>query len=397
MPAYTPETQLMLFIMLIALVSAMAWAVLGSVMKIAPRTSKRFAAANLLFSSGIALLTFRQETPSLLYWHGSDILILGAFMLLKHGLSQLFNLNYRLQADLAVLALWLVLALPLQRGLDDLNQMTILFLMAATLWLLQSTAVLYKATRRSFDVLLALAATIPLSGLGLVFITQLVLLIAPTGYTPPSPVGDDTNIFWGFLLFTLLINVAMFTSVLVRLVVKIRYLAERDQLTGLYNRFALNRFLQQQHSLWQRHGTSYAVLICDLDHFKQLNDKYGHMAGDEALRNIAKVLGNSLRAEDVCGRFGGEEFLILLPQTSRDAARRTAQKLVEQVAQTELIFDAQTIQLTCSIGHCTISAQLSAEDMLRLADKALYQAKAGGRNRPQEAMLSAEEPAPVAI
>jgi diguanylate cyclase (GGDEF)-like protein len=395
MPTYTHELQLMLFIMLIALISAIAWAVLSGIMQIAPQTSKRFSVANLLLFFGITLLIFRQETPHILFWHGSDFLILSAFILLKHGLSELFKRPYLLNADLAVMALWLLLALPLQGGIDDLEQMTVLFLAAASLWMVQATAILYMATRRNFAFHLAVGATIPLAGLGLVFVTQLVLLITPSGYSPPSPVGDDTGIFWGYLIFTLLVNVAMFTSVVVRLVAKIRYLAERDQLTGLYNRFALNRFLQQQHNLWQRHRTPYALLICDLDHFKQLNDKHGHLAGDSALRNIARVLISNVRAEDVCGRFGGEEFLILLPLTTLESAQRTAQKLVEQIEKTELMLDGQVVQITCSIGYCAIQPTLSSEDMLRLADKALYQAKAAGRNRVQEATIPFDQPTAI--
>lgn len=390
MPAYTDELQLKLFLMLIAFIAAIAWAVLSVVMQVAPKTSNRFSAANLLILMGMSLLLFRQQSPHLLFWQGSDLLILSAFMLLKHGLSQLFKRPYRLKLDLAVLALWLLLAVPLQGGIADLHKLTVLFLVTASIWLWQAIIILFVATRQNFNSIIATSAIVPLAGLALVFAIQLVLLITPSGYEPPSPMSDDTALFWGYIVFAILVNIAMFTSVVVRLVSKIRYLAERDQLTGLYNRFALNRFMLQQHNLWQRHRTPYALLICDLDHFKQINDQYGHLTGDMALRNIAQVLSTNLRAEDICGRYGGEEFLILLPQTSTDAAQRTAEKLVQQVAATELVLEGHTIQLTCSIGYCAINPQLNAEQLLRLADKALYQAKANGRNQALVAALMAD-------
>ncbi len=165
-----------------------------------------------------------------------------------------------------------------------------------------------------------------------------------------------------------------------RLVAKIRHLADRDQLTGLYNRFALNRKLAQLQQLHSRHQQPYAVLLLDLDHFKQVNDQYGHLTGDKVLKHAATLLKQSIRNEDILGRFGGEEFLLLLPMTEQQAA----EKLIQLLRQQPLQLGDTAIALTTSIGIATAhpnGAALSSETMLQQADKALYHAKANGRDQ----------------
>ena len=375
------ELQLMLFIILIATVAALTWAVLGNIMYIAPKASNRFALANLALLLGIVLLMFRAKEHHLVYWQGSDFCILSGFILLKHGLKTLFKQKYWGGTDIMLLAVWLAPALVLQSGVEDSRTMGILFSSFATFWLGQATAVLYAAVRPHFALRYALIMASPLAGLALIFAIRLVLVFISSA--PPTKAVDETQMFWAYLIFALVINITMFSSALVRLVSKIRFLADRDQLTGLYNRYAINRFLTRQHHLWLRHQQPYSLLVCDLDHFKKLNDQLGHLAGDAALKHVAQKLQMNLRAEDICGRFGGEEFLIILPNTDHQAASVTAEKLLHEIAQLTLNIDDNTIMLTCSIGLQTVQPGFSTEEILKQADTALYQAKANGRNQVQ--------------
>ena len=386
-----PELQLMLFISLIAAVSAIVWAVLANVMFIARKASNRFALANTALLLGIILLMFRDPTQHLLYWQGSDLFILLGFILLKQGLMTLFKQPFKPATDVALLVIWLGPAILLQNGVEDSWLMGILFSTFASIWLGQATWVLYTAVRPHFALRYTLVMASPLAGLTIVFLVRLVMSLFQRA--PPTKAVDESIMFWAYLIFTLVINITMFSSALVRLVSKIRILADRDQLTGLYNRYAINRFLSQQHQLWLRHQQPYSLLVCDLDHFKQLNDRLGHLAGDAALRGIAELLQQQLRAEDICGRFGGEEFIIILPQTAHPAAVAAAQKLLHQIQQATVQFGNHSISLTCSIGVQTVQADMTIEDMMQQADNALYQAKENGRNQLQSGKHSKQSQA----
>jgi len=156
--------------------------------------------------------------------------------------------------------------------------------------------------------------------------------------------------------------------------------ATRDSLTGLANRMETVRLVDEELRRALRHGHATSLLLLDLDHFKQVNDRLGHPGGDLVLQRAAAVLRNSVRAHDRVGRMGGEEFLVLLPQTDANAARALAERLRLRLAEALGTHG----KVTCSIGLVTAGpAQAgSGFDPLYLqADQALYRAKAGGRNR----------------
>jgi len=160
-------------------------------------------------------------------------------------------------------------------------------------------------------------------------------------------------------------------------------LATTDALTGVANRRALIQALDRDMALAARTQEAYAVLMLDIDHFKTVNDQHGHLVGDRVLCHLADVLRQRLRAQDMLGRYGGEEFLILLPNTSAPGALELAQALRQAVEQTPCVNKGQVLPLTVSIGVC--AAVLEPGDgwdqLIHVADQALYQAKQGGRNR----------------
>jgi two-component system, cell cycle response regulator len=153
-----------------------------------------------------------------------------------------------------------------------------------------------------------------------------------------------------------------------------------DALTGIYNRRHLQERLQGVLSMARRHREPAAVLMIDVDHFKSINDSMGHAAGDAVLREIADRLRHRVRLEDVVGRWGGEEFLVLSSITDADAAAVLAERLRAAVADEPVEIDgAGRIRVTVSIG-CA-AGTVDAEGLVREADAALYEAKAQGRNR----------------
>lgn len=154
--------------------------------------------------------------------------------------------------------------------------------------------------------------------------------------------------------------------------------AVRDQLTGLYNRHLLNDELERKLSFALRHDEAFSLLILDLDHFKTINDTFGHLAGDGVLKGVAKVLQRNARREDIAARFGGEEMILLLDKCSGENAVRKA----EQIRQEIEALNPEGISVTASFGVAEASSETSTIKLiLKKADEALYQAKADGRNR----------------
>lgn len=166
---------------------------------------------------------------------------------------------------------------------------------------------------------------------------------------------------------------------LVQLNVNLERLAREDALTGLPNRRATTERLAQEWAECRRGKAPFAVLMLDIDHFKRINDSWGHATGDEVLRQVAGVLRQGLRQTDVGGRVGGEEFMVLLPMTNLQQAVGVAEKLRALVASTPV---PPVGAVTISIGVATVHGDDADEDdVVRRADACLYQAKAGGRNR----------------
>jgi diguanylate cyclase (GGDEF)-like protein len=164
---------------------------------------------------------------------------------------------------------------------------------------------------------------------------------------------------------------------------KLREQAMHDQLTGLYNRHYVEEWFGQELRRAQRHGRPLAAIMVDIDHFKRFNDSFGHEAGDLVLREVARVLKRLARQSDVASRYGGEEFLVLLPECPFDAALRKAGQLREEVAKLKLEHNNRALgSVTVSIGVAAFPDHAQeAEALMRCADEALYLAKRSGRNR----------------
>jgi diguanylate cyclase (GGDEF)-like protein len=156
--------------------------------------------------------------------------------------------------------------------------------------------------------------------------------------------------------------------------------AHLDALTGLANRLALRERLEAEWSACRRRGTPLSLLIADVDHFKRINDRFGHAAGDEALRRVAEALRAVARGSDLVARFGGEEFVVLAPDCDLVGALGLAERAREQIGALRLIFDAVTHPLTASVGAATAGDDPGPDALFERADRALYEAKAAGRD-----------------
>lgn len=207
--------------------------------------------------------------------------------------------------------------------------------------------------------------------------------------------------FWQRWWFQLLIAVLLITAVLLivrwrlqslkrnelrllKLVseqtLELQLLARQDALTGLANRRAFDEALQQEYQRAKHSNTTLCLALLDVDHFKQVNDRLSHAVGDEVLKRIAAMLKQQSRTVDLVARWGGEEFVILLPDTTLAAATEVCERLRQKLAQLDFSELSAGLTMTISIG-LTTNDKLELPQMLLSADRALYQAKAAGRNR----------------
>ena len=156
--------------------------------------------------------------------------------------------------------------------------------------------------------------------------------------------------------------------------------AKIDPLTGLPNRRALNERLSQEWSRLMRHGGHLSVIMADIDHFKNVNDQFGHPAGDEVLCQVARLLADGCRESDMLARYGGDEFVLVAPETTAQAATDFVERLRMSICTRPLEVHGRAIEVTASFGVAGNEWLKTPEDMIHAADEALYRAKSAGRN-----------------
>ena len=164
---------------------------------------------------------------------------------------------------------------------------------------------------------------------------------------------------------------------------EVRYLSRTDSLTGLLNRGSIMQHLEKEHIESEAKSSPLSVLMVDLDHFKKINDEYGHSVGDDALVKTAAALTAALRQHDYVGRYGGEEFLIVLPGLDGDDAKYLAERIREAIANISIYVEGRALKLSASLGlsYYSRTHRMDKEALLKAADAALYEAKNAGRDR----------------
>lgn len=224
---------------------------------------------------------------------------------------------------------------------------------------------------------LVLIAMMLLQGVGVVLHREEIKSVLSSHWVP-------SLVFLMWSLCTVVVSVGLILMAKERAEERTHRLAMRDELTGLINRRSLLEALSQQLATARRHGQPLALLMIDIDYFKQVNDLHGHLSGDKVLKAVARAIAGRTRAQDLPGRLGGEEFLVILPNTTAQGAVQLAELLRQGVGTTEFqSASGKPIAITISIGVCEHGQMLApqCDDMISAADQALYLAKKNGRNR----------------
>ncbi len=173
------------------------------------------------------------------------------------------------------------------------------------------------------------------------------------------------------IIFTEITNIAIEKD-------RYKYKAFTDELTGLYNRAFFNEVIKREINLFQREGAEFCLIMLDIDFFKKVNDTYGHQMGDEILKKLSMIVKKHIRESDIFARWGGEEFVIILPKTSKKDAEKVAQSLREVIKNHTF---QNNLKITCSFGLSSFRKNDTRDLIIKRADEALYRAKKNGRNR----------------
>lgn len=194
--------------------------------------------------------------------------------------------------------------------------------------------------------------------------------------------GESGNVEYVCVTIFDVTDVSIYQSMLHHALESLAEASNRDGLTGAYNRRFLEETLQREYSRVRRYSGTLSLVMVDLDYFKRINDTHGHLAGDEVLRSVVRNLNGVLREADWVGRYGGEEFAVILPQTDLKGATVVAERLRAAVAAKPVTVGDIILNVTASLGVASWDAELTThEQLIQRADQALYQSKAGGRNR----------------
>jgi diguanylate cyclase (GGDEF)-like protein len=255
-------------------------------------------------------------------------------------------------------------------------------------WPLAATLVrmaVWLRTERKSSIGLVILVVSPLIVTMALFLVRLLLVVR--GVTPGTvqfSQGSDFDVL-ATILFLLMLgafNFSLATIILGGTIERLRTMSETDQLTGLFNRRVMMRRLHEEHARFLRSGHRYGVISLDLDHFKRVNDEFGHGVGDQVLRAVSDILKSCQRNTDTLARMGGEEFMLLVPLTEEAGAEIQAQRICTAIGETDLKTDAGSLRMTMSIGVAIVlAADTSVKTVIDRSDVALYRAKEAGRNR----------------
>ena len=240
---------------------------------------------------------------------------------------------------------------------------------------------LWRSERAGMRAYHRMAAAV-LLGFSVVTAVRFLVAVAPAGAIPIGQGDMQTVAFLAAMIFGFLLTMAFAVMMFREKQVELADLAEKDPLTGMNNRLSLDAIADRYMQRAERHGRPLSIMLFDLDYFKRVNDEFGHQVGDRVLSEIARRIDQVIRGEDVAFRFGGEEFLALLPGASLAQAEQIAERLRMTIAEEPIEIDEHRLHLTASFGVVQyLPGRENWDACVRRVDEALYRAKRGGRDR----------------
>ena len=362
---------------------AAVWAGMAGV-QLSRRAAAHWSAGMGAIGVALALSSQAASLSPWLGFVGANLLGIAGFCLLRRGV-EIFSHQPPRDLQQAGLLGAAALAIVLQQhfqpgapGGSPLGPLAIGITLLAAAWPGR------RALQSEFGAAAAAALAAPMLLLGVLLLLRAASLVAGwqlTGRSYAEPLPFNLLLGYAFMVAVFVLNVGFGGMVVLRLVNGLRQLSELDPLTGLLNRRGLERALQLEEDRLRRYGSRFAVLAADVDHFKAINDRFGHAGGDAALVALARVLQDAMRGVDHVARVGGEEFCLLLPDTDEAGARQAADRLLRAMRLQPICVGTASLRCTVSIGLAVAhDPQEPLQALLRRADAAMYQAKDEGRD-----------------
>jgi diguanylate cyclase (GGDEF)-like protein len=338
----------------------------------------------LLLGVGLLLAGLRGEPRTWWAYNGTNLVTLVAFAVMRRGTERFARVRSSDREQLVMLLLLGGALALVDTGPAGSSWRIVLAYGGQGYVMARLMMTVRHALRAEFGRVAYRAIVIP----GVVIALLLVLLALRQALSLGAPqemhVGGATNVglLLVYLLGSALFNFGFMVMLTQRLVVRLRRASRRDALTGLYNRGAIDAALRHQWDLAARSGDPFAVLLIDVDYFKRINDTHGHAVGDRVLVHVASVIEGQARQADSVGRYGGEEFLIVAPQSDLEGALQAAERLRHAMQHEPIHARAAARRVPVSWGGAARPPDdPHVEAVVGRADRALYRAKAAGRNR----------------
>jgi len=341
--------------------------------------AKEWAIGATLSALGLFLFALRGNAPVWVAEFMSNALLLPGWMIFDYGIARAagkeppVKLGFTLCGAALIFLAWTIAVSNYPAGVIAQNLVFVTFDLYAAHACLKVSEIGKTVTFKLIGILLALGVLVcvwRVAG-GVFGLTQT--------FSPTLP-----RIAWiaTSLMFFPMITMLLTLHTSQRLQDEINEQARHDTLTGAYNRRAFDEFASREWSRTVRHGSPFSILTVDIDYFKNFNDQHGHLIGDATLVQVSKSAQAVLRSNDVWCRYGGEEFVALLPNTSIDQAGTVAERLRSSVEKTVISTPSGSLNVSVSIGVAErLATQFSWSEVLAASDSALYEAKAAGRNR----------------
>jgi diguanylate cyclase (GGDEF)-like protein len=349
----------------------------------------RWGLAMLLLAAGLLGLALRGAVPDWISIALANATILAALVIAHRSLRLFFGgaprdlLGWGLTLALFAYLLVYSALIPSMVARSVAIAVAIAIVMARAAFLLRSRAPAASRLSCRFTEFVFWAA-------GATALTRaaFTLLAGSENLMEPSLLNSAT--FLAYAAFTMVTTLGVMWMDIETLQAELVHAAQYDSLTNIFNRGTFLAECEREVSRSSRGGAAFSLAIFDLDHFKQVNDRYGHPAGDQVLKAFAEVMRSGIRKYDTVGRYGGEEFALLMPQTGKDTAVRVAERIRQALEARGVNVEVGRIDVTVSAGVATYGADGEVWDsLLSAADTALYEAKNAGRNRVSTARAPA--------
>ena len=409
MPAFLVENPQAVMVALVAvqmLLYAAGWIAVMLAMRAERRALSLWGLGWTVLGIGLTLLAMRDETRGWWAFTGSNIIFITGYSLVRLGLERFIGVDHT-RETLVTLALATVALVVLGPG-AELAPWRVVIVYGVGAWLMFRVLFILQPVAAEFGSAWAVLVACPVLMLGVSSAYWATLQLLDMSHTIELHRFSMQNarVLFSYLVVAGVFNLSFVVLVMLRLVQRLRAQNERDALTGLYNRRALESALAREWSRFERSRQVFSVLMIDIDHFKRVNDTFGHGVGDVVLQQVAERIRVGARALDMPTRYGGEEFLVLMPLCDAPGAGVVAERIRGGVEARpficELPASAQTgagvieIKVTVSVGVATADIlDRQGANLVSRADTALYAAKHAGRNRVEIAALPVAVRAPA--